>query len=242
MTLQIEQFECKSPFYENAFFIIDPESKEFAVADPGDGACEKTSEFIEKGFNLTNVLLTHIHIDHTWDVAKIRAIKPEVPIIMHAGDKFWVENYQLFSQMFGMFEYDAFPAMDTLTFLAEGDTVKIGNDILHVIHAPGHSAGHIAFYHGNTNITFNKDGLVVADKDAEGFCVVGDVIFKGNVGRTDLPGGNGHQLVASIKNKIFMLPTATILYNGHGEPTTVEHEIKFNYIVGENAGGEFIFP
>ena len=161
---------------------------------------------------------------------------------MHERDKFWAENYHVLQQMFGMSEYDPFPSVETLTFFSEGDTVKIGRGELTAIHVPGHSAGHIAFYQGNTSIKFNDDGLEVADKDAAGFCVVGDVIFKGNVGRTDLPGGDGHVLMASIKNKIFMLPSKTILYNGHGEPTTVEHEKKFNYVVGDNAGGEFIFP
>ena len=144
--------------------------------------------------------------------------------------------------MFGLDEYEEFPKSESLTFLNEGDSVKIGNAELAVLHVPGHSAGHIAFYHGQAKIEFGQDCLKVDDANAEGFCVVGDVIFKGNVGRTDFPGGNGGTLMRSIKNKIFMLPANTILYNGLGEETTVEAEKKFNYFVGENAGDDFIFP
>jgi len=240
MTLTIEQFTCKQPFYENAYFIMNPDTKDLALVDPGDGAAEKTHEFIKKGYNFTQIILTHVHIDHTWDLPKLREEFSEIPVIMHEGDRFWAENYQIFQNMFGLDNFGEFPAIDTLTFVNEGDKINISGEELTVIHVPGHSAGHIALYHGSAKIDF-PEGNIKVEGEGEGFCVVGDVIFKKNVGRTDLHGGDGQTLMNTIKNKIFALPGETILYNGHGEETTVEFEKKHNYMVGDNADGSFIF-
>mgnify|MGYP001783160597 FL=1 len=95
--------------------------------------------------------------------------------------------------------------------LQDGEVIKIGNGVLHVIHVPGHSPGHIALY----------------DKE-DGFIIGGDILFQGSVGRTDLPGGNHNQLIEGIRKRLMTLPDDTIVYPGHGNETTIGLERAHN--------------
>ena len=98
-----------------------------------------------------------------------------------------------------------------LHFLNEGDKIMLDDDELEILLLPGHSQGSIGFYCKNQN-----------------FVIAGDVLFYESIGRTDLPGGNHETLLSSIREKLFMLPNETIVYNGHGQPTTIEHEKQHN--------------
>jgi glyoxylase-like metal-dependent hydrolase (beta-lactamase superfamily II) len=113
---------------------------------------------------------------------------------------------ELQAQMFGV---DVEPSPDPNRFLSEGDRIEVGGASFRVVHAPGHSPGHIMLV---------GDGVV--------FC--GDVLFQGSIGRTDLPGGDYHQLLASIRDKLLILPDETVVYPGHGPSTTIGDERRTN--------------
>lgn len=192
----------------NTYVVYDPEVKEAAIIDPGMSRKEEfqaMDRFIDReGLKVTHLINTHLHIDHAiadnWVKAKYGA-----PVEAHADDAMLGERIKQQAQMFGVQAEDV--AVEIGRPLKEGDTVRIGRGELKVIHVPGHSPGSICLY----------------DKE-DGFVIVGDTLFQGSIGRTDLPGGNHRQLVDAIKNKLLTLPDETMVLSGHGDKTTVGEE------------------
>lgn len=210
--IQIQQFTC-NPYQENTYILYE-EQGACAIVDPGMyGPDEQQAvrDFMkEKGLTPELLLNTHCHIDHVLGnrfIYETYGLLPqfhelEVPILVE------VQNY---APQMG-FQYDVSPIDET--FLPAEGTVRFGEQTLQLIFAPGHSPGHLCFYHAG-----------------QGFLIGGDVLFRQSIGRTDLPGGNHQQLLDSIQQGIYTLPDETIVYPGHGPETTVGFEKQSNPFV-----------
>ena len=200
----------------NTYVVYDPEEKEAAIIDPGMSRKQEfdaLENFIgREGLKVTHLINTHLHIDHAIADNWVKA-KYGVPVEAHADDAMLGERIKQQAQMFGVQAEDVAVEIDRP--LKEGDIIKIGSGELKVVHVPGHSPGSICLY-----------------DEADGFVIVGDALFQGSIGRTDLPGGNHRQLVDAIKNKLLTLPKETMVLSGHGYATTIGREWESNpYLV-----------
>jgi glyoxylase-like metal-dependent hydrolase (beta-lactamase superfamily II) len=192
----------------NSYLLVDPQSFEGVVIDPSFDSDKLLSDAQERGVELRMVLLTHAHFDH---IAGVRQCSesgfPPPRVALHPAD------FELYRQGGGAAQFgiplEAAPAPQVL--LQNGQVLHIGNIELIVYHTPGHTRGHVIFY---------------CPAAEAAFC--GDLIFAGSVGRTDLPGGDYDQLIASIRSTILVLPPETRLLSGHGPETTVAEEIVSN--------------
>jgi hydroxyacylglutathione hydrolase len=166
--------------------------------DPG-GVSVAMADLIEaKSLTLSAILLTHAHLDHIEGVSKL-VRRCEAPIYLHPDGKRFYEGAAVQSAQFGV-SIDPLPPPDQT--LAHGQRLKFGALSLSVRHTPGHAPGHVIFYAEKPGIAF-----------------VGDVVFQGSIGRTDLPGGNFQELMRSIRQQLLTLPDETKLYSGHERDT-----------------------
>jgi len=206
-----------TPLQQNCSILWCTATKHCAVVDPG-GEPERIVEAIGKlGLTPERILITHGHLDHAGATAALAEIL-NVPIEgPHEDDLFWIESIATQGQMWGMPEARPF---ETSRWLHQGDTVKIGNLTLDVIHCPGHTPGHVIFYHSPSR-----------------FAVVGDVIFQGSIGRTDFPRGNHGDLITSIREKLFPLGDDVTFLPGHGPLSTFGRERENNPYVSDAAVG-----
>ena len=209
MQVAIFQF---SLFGINTYLVFDPDTKECAIIDPGmsNPAEEKAIEdfMAEKGLTLTQIINTHLHIDHVAGIPFLRE-KFGAPVLAHEGDKKLGLKINQQAAAFGLdLKLDSIEITD---YLKAGDTIKIGNGELKVLAVPGHSKGSIALY------------------DPKGkFLISGDALFKGSIGRTDLPGGDYKELIESIENELLTLPDETVVLPGHGPASTIGEEKQSN--------------
>ena len=215
--MNIAKFEF-SLFGINTYVVFDPETKDCAIIDPGMINTEEENalkNFITRNsLKVTDIINTHLHIDHAVGVNYARTLF-DAPVKAHKLDEGLGARLQEQANMFGIME--RVNDISISSYLEDGDVIKIGNGELKVLHVPGHSQGSIALY----------------DK-ADGFVITGDALFEGSVGRTDLPGGNGPQLIKSIKEKLLNLPDSTVVYPGHGDPTTIGRERASNPFLQPN--------
>lgn len=197
-------------FQENTYLVYD-ETNECIIVDAGcsnENEYNKIDEFIsENSLSLKFIVNTHCHIDHILGNAYL-ANKYGVESIANKEDLPLIERSKDMAAAFGLNVQEP-PIPSRL--VNEGDEIKFGNSTLLVKHVPGHSPGSIALYSEN-----------------EKFVIVGDVLFKGGIGRTDLPGGSYDTLIASINDKLFTLNDDVIVYSGHGESTTIAKEKSDN--------------
>jgi glyoxylase-like metal-dependent hydrolase (beta-lactamase superfamily II) len=202
-----------TPFQQNCSLLWPETATDGAVVDPGGDLDDILAAARREGVRIEKILLTHAHIDHagmTADLAERLGVPIEGP---HRGDKFWIDAMPKQSAMFG------FPPMRSFTpdrWLEHGDTVTVGGETLDVLHCPGHTPGHVVFHH-----------------PASKLAVVGDVIFRGSVGRSDFPGGDHDALVASIRERLFPLGDDVRFIPGHGEMSTFGWERKTNPFVAD---------
>ena len=202
-----------TPFQQNATIIFCDETKKCAFVDPG-GDIEILLEISkDHGLLPEKVLLTHGHIDHAGGAAEISEILNVEIHGPHINDKFLLDELQKQGEMFGMQSRNCNPDK----WLNEGDIVNIGNDELEVYFCPGHTPGHVIF--------FNKKNSLA---------LVGDVLFNGSIGRTDLPGGNHKELLNSIKNKLWPLGSDIEFIPGHGPNSTFAQERATNAFVADS--------
>ncbi len=199
-----------NPFQENTILLYD-ETKECVIIDAGcneEHEFEKIDAFIEENkLILKSIINTHCHIDHIMGNSYL-VNKYKIPSIAHKDDMPLLERSNDMALAFG-FDVQEPPVPNK--FVEEGDEIKFGNTILQILHVPGHSPGSIILYN-----------------DQEKFMIVGDVLFAGSIGRTDLPGGDHETLISGIKEKIFSLNEDVVVYPGHGESTTIGHEKSTN--------------
>jgi glyoxylase-like metal-dependent hydrolase (beta-lactamase superfamily II) len=190
------------------------QTKQAICIDPGDEA-ERIVETLERhGLTLQAIALTHAHLDHVGGVAALKKLKPEAKINLHKGDEFmyralpeqpaWIGIPRAQWAALGL-AFEEPPAVDE--YWSDGQKYRVGELEFEVLHCPGHTPGHVVLYEPGERKVF-----------------VGDVLFAGSIGRTDLPGGSTEQLLSSIKNKLLTLGDDVEVYSGHGPVTTIGEE------------------
>ncbi len=201
------------PVQTNAFLVADPIGRVAAVIDPAWDGAAIVGEADRRGWRITDVWLTHAHFDHFGGVAGVcDGVNPPPRVALHPLDQpLWRVNGG--AAWFGMQDFD--PGPEPTIDLAAGLTLNLGSLRFEVRHAPGHTPGHVVFY---------------CAEASQLFC--GDVIFDGGVGRTDLPGGDWDELLASIQAQVLSLPDDVTLQPGHGPSTTVGIQRRTNPFLG----------
>ncbi|ALG67546.2 MBL fold metallo-hydrolase [Beggiatoa leptomitoformis] len=203
-----------TPYLQNCTLLWCDKTKEGMVVDPGGDVARILSAVQKQGVTLKGILLTHGHLDHVGGSVEL-AKQLEIPIIgPHKADKFWLDALFEQSRAFGFPPHEPFLPQ---RWLIAGDTINFGEITLEVRHCPGHTPGHIVF--------FNAESRLV---------LVGDVLFKGSVGRTDFPQGNHKTLISSIKSQLWTLGDAVTFIPGHGENSTIGEERRTNPFVDEH--------
>ena len=205
-----------TPFEQNCTLFWCEKTLQTAVIDPG-GDIERILRVVnDGGLKLVKVLVTHGHIDHAGGAAELAA-RFDLPIEgPHEEDRFWIEGMPQQSRMFGLPGVQSF---EPTRWLKEGDKVSFGEVELDVLHCPGHTPGHIVFYHAPSHLA-----------------QVGDVIFQGSIGRTDFPRGDYDTLIRSIREKLFTLGDEVEFIPGHGPMSNMGEERRNNPFCGGSYG------
>lgn len=202
-------------YQQNCSLLICEKTQKSAFVDPG-GDVDLLLETLEREkASLESIILTHGHLDHVGATAELTSMY-NIPIIgPHYEDQFLIKAIPLQCQLFGFSPCETF---EPTRWLKQGDVVAVGDEKLDVLHCPGHTPGHIVLYHS-------------ASKRA----LVGDVLFKGSIGRTDLEKGNFHNLIDSIQNKLWPLGGEVRFISGHGPMSSFSAEMESNPFVGRNS-------
>jgi len=191
----------------NCYIVGDGKTSDVAVIDPGGDGPDIIARIEKKKFKVKFIINTHGHVDHMLSNAELKAAYPDAILCIHEFDAPMLANSESNLSSF-LGRRIASPAPDKL--LVEGDAIRVGKLQLEIIHIPGHSRGGICLLTESDN-----GGKIV-------FC--GDTLFQSSIGRTDLPGGSHSQLISGIKKKLLSLPDDTLVYPGHGPPTTIGEE------------------
>lgn len=193
-------------FAENCYLVIDEQTRQCAVVDPGQEAGLILHKIEQEGAQAVAIWLTHAHVDHVLGVAEI-ARKTEAIVWLHPADRQLYDAVAEQASWFGLAAPEEQPVPDRE--MVPGQQVQVGGLRFDVRHAPGHSPG---------SVCLAGHGVVFS----------GDVLFAGSIGRTDLPGGDFETLIASIERELLSLPDDTIVYSGHGPETTIGRERRTN--------------
>jgi hydroxyacylglutathione hydrolase len=195
---------------ENTYVVYD-DTKTCAIVDPGcyeQHEQETLSAFIEDhALQVTHLINTHAHIDHIVGNHYVKTTY-SVQLALHQQE---VPILQTATQYASGYGFTAYQPIEAEKLLTTGDTIQVGDMILSVLHVPGHSPGHIALYNQKAKV-----------------CLSGDVLFRGSIGRTDLPGGDHALLLQSIYQQLFPLGDEVVVYPGHGPTTTIGKEKRNN--------------
>jgi hydroxyacylglutathione hydrolase len=206
-----------TPFAQNCSLIWDASTMRGALVDAGGEPQRLLDAVRGRGVTLEKLLVTHGHLDHIGVVAEI-AERLELPIEgPHEDDRFWIELLPDVARQYG------FPPARSFTpqrWLHHGDQVTVGVLTLDVIHCPGHTPGHVVFFHAPSQLA-----------------IVGDVLFQGSIGRTDFPRGNHADLIRSIRERLFPLGDDITFVPGHGPLSTFGAERRSNPFVSDQAVG-----
>lgn len=196
------------PVMTNTYIVADENTGEAVVIDPADEGRRIAEELHKRNWRIVNIWLTHAHFDHIAGAAELADnSKPIPPVALHAADnQLW--RIQGGAAFFGM-KID--PGPEPTIELRHDQILNLGSYQFKVLHAPGHTPGHVMFYNESESVLF-----------------CGDVIFQGSIGRTDLPGGDYETLINSINSRVITLPDETVLFTGHGPQSTVGIERQFN--------------
>jgi glyoxylase-like metal-dependent hydrolase (beta-lactamase superfamily II) len=203
-----------TPLQQNCTLLWCTKTNKAAFVDPGGDLPRLRDALAKTGVTLEKILITHGHIDHCGEAGKL-AREYGVPIEgPHEDDRFWIARLGEDGARYGVdgevFEPDR--------WLVQGDNVQVGELDLEVIHCPGHTPGHVVFYHRPSRLA-----------------IVGDVLFQGSIGRTDFPLGNHQDLIDSITQRLWPLGGETVFVPGHGPTSTFAHERKTNGFVSDYA-------
>lgn len=201
------------PFAARAVILADETSGDAIVVDPGFDADVIVRELHERHLHPRAIVLTHAHLDHACGVATVKAAFRDALVLLHGDDLPLFHNLSAQAEMFG------YPAPEPVAedgLLVDGQCLALGDGSLLIRHCPGHSPGHI---------------VVIDDATEAPVAVVGDVLFAGAVGRTDLWGGSFAQLERSIREVLYRLPEHTRVVPGHGADTTIGDERRHNPFV-----------
>lgn len=202
-----------TPLQQNCSLAWCDETMEGVLVDPGGDIDQLIKAVETRGVKLVKLLLTHGHLDHAGGATDLRA-QFDLPVIgPHKDDQFWLDRIDSDAAAYGL------TGLKNCTpdeYLEEGQTVSFGKVTLHVYHCPGHTPGHVIFYDREKDVAF-----------------VGDVIFKGSIGRTDFPLGNHQDLIESITSKLWPLGDTVTFVPGHGPLSTFGAERAQNPFVGD---------
>lgn len=203
------------PFAARCVVLVHEDTRQAAVVDPGFEAEQVVARVDGDGLEVVSIILTHGHIDHACGTQVVREAFPAAPVLIHPADVPLLHSLPEQASMFGL--PDLAPIHHD-GLLSDGQELPLGGETLLVRHCPGHSPGHV----------------VLISRDAEApLAVVGDVLFAGSVGRTDLWGGSFPQLERSIREVLYALPGHTRVIPGHGPETTIADEMAGNPFVAE---------
>ena len=201
-------------FAENTYLVSCVRTGAAILVDPGAATLQAIQAAGSANLRIEQIVLTHAHLDHVEGIPEAKR-QIDVPVLLHRADRPLYDGAPQQAEWFGM-SMDPLPPIDA--DLVEGGTVHFGDCELLVRFTPGHAPGHV---------------ILVGD----GVALVGDVVFAGSIGRTDLPGGNLAELMRSIRAEVLALPDDTTLFTGHGPETTVGHERVSNPFLVPNFGG-----
>lgn len=202
-----------TPLQQNCTTVWCVKTNRAAIIDPGGGLDQVLGEIERRGLTLDRIWITHGHLDHAGAAAELKA-RTGVPIEgPHPDDQFWIDGIEAQGQAYGLPEARGFV---TDRWLGDGDTATLGETTWEVIHCPGHTPGHVVF--------FNREAR---------FAQVGDVLFRGSIGRTDFPRGNHADLIAAITGKLWPLGDDVTFVPGHGPISTFGAERRDNPFVSD---------
>lgn len=213
----IEQITVTA-FQQHTRIVGCADTRRAICIDPGDEAERIVGELDRLGLELQAIACTHAHLDHVGGVAALKALKPDAEIILHQADEFIYDSLPDQPALLGVpranwaamgFEFDAPPPVDR--YWQDGEDYVVGNLNFKVVHCPGHTPGHVVLFEPTEKVVF-----------------VGDCLFAGSIGRTDLPGGSSEQLMDSLMNRIVPLGDDVVVYSGHGPETTIGEERQTN--------------
>jgi hydroxyacylglutathione hydrolase len=204
-----------TPFEQNCTLVFDEATKHGVVIDPGGELDRIHAAIDELGLTIDTILLTHGHMDHASGADELREALGVEIVGPHSHDKLLLDELEQIGKMYGL---DGARNVAPDRWLEEGDTVDIAGTTFEVLHCPGHSPGSVVF----------------VNRPAK-FAIVGDVLFRGSIGRTDLPGGDFETLDRSIREKLFPLGDDVMFLCGHGPGGTIGEERRTNPFVGEAA-------
>ncbi|PTP14641.1 hypothetical protein CWO27_11285 [Vibrio sp. 10N.286.51.C3] len=200
-------------FAQNCSIVWCDETMEGIVVDPGGDVQQLAAIIEELGVKVVNLVLTHGHLDHVGGTVPLAEMLNVEIVGPHKADNFWLQGLENQSQMFG---FPLCKAFEPNTWLEEGDKVTFGNQVIDVIHTPGHTPGHVVLFSEQARLAF-----------------VGDVLFNGAIGRTDFPQGDFNTLIASIKTKLWPLGSDVTFVPGHGPESTFGRERASNPFVAD---------
>lgn len=200
-----------APFFKNGFVVACERTREAVFIDPGDEVDELLSFIAKHGLNVRHILLTHAHVDHITGVAAAKRALG-APVSLHRDDLFLYEDVVEMGAMFGL-RVEPQPPVDR--FYEAGQVIAFGACEVSVHHTPGHCPGGVCL-------------RVVESGKAGQDLFVGDTLFAGSIGRTDLPGGDLATLLQSIRSVLFAFGDDAVVHPGHGPDTTIGHERRTN--------------
>ncbi len=200
-----------TPYQQNCTLLVCEHSNQAALVDPGGDLDLLLAEVDKQGAALQSILVTHGHLDHVGAVAELSQ-RLALPIIgPQREDQFWLQSLPEQCRMFG---FPPSASFEPTRWLEDGDSVNVGDEVLQVIHCPGHTPGHVVFFH-----------------PVDRLALVGDVLFQGSIGRTDFPRGDYRTLIDSIQNKLWPLGGDVDFIPGHGPMSTFAEEMRHNPFV-----------
>jgi hydroxyacylglutathione hydrolase len=202
-----------TPLQQNCTIVWCSKTRKAAIIDPGGEVPRLLKAIEDQGLTLEKIWITHGHLDHAGGAAALK-LETGVPIEgPHPDDQFWIDDISTNGERWGMPEARAFVPD---RWLGDGDVVTVGETQFEVIHCPGHTPGHVIFFHREAR-----------------FAQVGDVLFQGSIGRTDFPRGNHADLIASITQKLWPLGDDVRFVPGHGPMSTFGSERRSNPYVAD---------